>query len=65
MVVKRFFFWSLRGMAVILIALYTAGSTLVIVGIFSPSQFLGTSMTISMIGWPMRRYEEIEASSSS
>jgi hypothetical protein len=63
MIVKRFFFWSLRGMAVILIALYTAGSTLVIIGIFSPSQFLGTTMSIGLVGWPIKRCEEIEASS--
>ena len=65
MVVRKFVIWTLRGMAVVLIALYTAGSTLVIIGIFSPSQFLGTTMSISLVGWPIRRCEEIEASSGS
>jgi len=65
MVVKRFVFWTLGGIAVALITLYTVGSTLVIIGIFSPSQFLGTTVGISMVGWPIKRCEEIEASSSS
>ena len=57
-----------RGLAVILICVYTFGSSLYILRIITPIQFLRPACSISMFGFPFllaeRRYQRLEEEAS-
>jgi len=43
-----------KGLAIIAICLYTIGCSLTIVKVISPVDFLRSTMTVAMVGWPAK-----------